>query len=88
MDRKVARPAIVLGSERSRHFAGTVGNANTTGTVQTNGEYGTYQGSTTSSQRAAYRVYQTFLVEGDSHAYSAQEHLRLALVMAVLEIGS
>jgi hypothetical protein len=30
----------VLDSQRSRYFAGTVGNANTTGTAQANGNYG------------------------------------------------
>jgi hypothetical protein len=33
-------------SERFQHFAGRVGNSNTTGTAQANGNYGTYQGST------------------------------------------
>ena len=66
----------VLDSQRSRYFAGTVGSANTTGTVQTNGDNGTYQGSTNTSQIAVYRVYETFLIEGDTHAYLAQERLR------------
>jgi hypothetical protein len=30
----------VLDTERSRYFAGTVGSGNTTGTAQTNGNYG------------------------------------------------
>lgn len=64
----------VLDSERNRYFAGTVGNANTTGT--TSGDGGTYQGNTRSSQVAVYRVYQTFLIEGETHAYLAQERLR------------
>ena len=66
----------VFDSQRNRYFAGTVGDANTTGTVQTSGDYGTYQGNTSSSQIAVYRVYQTFLIEGDTHAYLAQERLR------------
>ena len=66
----------VLDTQRSRYFAGTVGNANTTGTAQTNGNYGTYQGNTSSSQVAVYRVYETFLIEGNTHAYLAQERLR------------
>jgi hypothetical protein len=66
----------VLDSERSRYFAGTVGNANTTGTAQANGNYGTYQGNTNSSQTAIYRVFETFLIEGDTYAYLAQERLR------------
>lgn len=66
----------VLDSQRNRYFAGTVGSANTTGTAQTSGDYGTYQGNTSSSQMAVYRVYQTFLIEGETHAYLAQERLR------------
>src|ERR1035437_10880253 len=66
----------VLDSQRSRYFAGTVGNANTTGTAQANGNYGTYQGNTNTSQTAVYRVYETFLIEGETHAYLAQERLR------------
>lgn len=66
----------VLDSERSRYFAGTVGNANTYGTAQANGNYGTYQGNTNTSQTAVYRVFETFLIEGETHAYLAQERLR------------
>lgn len=66
----------VLDSQRSRYFAGTVGNANTTGTAQANGDYGTYQGHTNTSQTAVYRTYETFLIEGDTYAYLAQERLR------------
>lgn len=65
----------VLDSQRNRYFAGTVGNANTTGTAQANGNYGTYQGNTNSSQTAVYRVYETFFIEGDTYAYLAQERL-------------
>lgn len=66
----------VLNAERSRYFAGTVGSANTTGTAQANGNYGTYRGNTSSSQTAVYRVYETFLIEGETHAYLAQERLQ------------
>jgi len=66
----------VLDTERSRYFAGTVGSGNTTGTAQTNGNYGTYQGQTNTTQTAVYRVYQTFAIEGETHAYIAQERLR------------
>jgi hypothetical protein len=59
----------VLDSQRNRYFVGTVGNANTAGTAQVNGNYGTYQGSTNSSQTALYKVYETFLIEGDTYAY-------------------
>ena len=50
----------VLDSDRSSYFAGTVGNANSTGTAQANGNYGTYQGHTNTSQTAVYTVYQSF----------------------------
>lgn len=66
----------VLDSQRSRYFAGTIGSTNTTGTAQANGNYGTYQGNTNTSQTAVYRVYETFLIEGETHAYLAQERLR------------
>lgn len=66
----------VIDSERSRYFAGTVGSDNTVGTAQTNGNYGTYQGQTTTTQTAVYRVYQTFAIEGHTYAYVVQERLR------------
>jgi hypothetical protein len=66
----------VLDSQRSRYFAGTMGTTNTTGTAQANSNNGTYQGTTTSSERAVYRVYETFLIEGETHAYLAQERMR------------
>jgi hypothetical protein len=66
----------VLDSQRSRYFAGTVGNANTTGRAQANGNYGTYQGNTSSTQTAVYRVFETFLIEGETHAFLARERLK------------
>lgn len=63
----------VLDSERSRYFAGTVGGSNTNGTVSENG---TYSGNTNGSQTAVYRVYETFVIEGDTEAYQAQEHIK------------
>ena len=66
----------VLDSQRSRYFAGTVDNANTTGTAQANGNYGTYQGNTSSSQTAVYRVFETFVIEGEKYAFKAQERLK------------
>src|SRR5439155_26535501 len=62
--------------QRSRYFAATVGNVNTSGTAQANGNYGTYSGNTNSSQTAVYRVYETFMIEGETHAYLGQERLR------------
>jgi hypothetical protein len=66
----------VLDSERSRYFAGTVGDANTTGHAQANGNYGSYHGHTNTSETAIYRTYQTFLIEGETHAYLAEQRLR------------
>jgi hypothetical protein len=60
-------------SSRSRYFAGTVGNANTNGSVNDNGNY---NGSTSSSETAIYRVYQNYEIEGDQYVYLAQEHIR------------
>ena len=66
----------VLDSQRSRYFAGTVGNANATGTAQANGNYGTYQGNTNTTQTAVYHTYENFVIEGDTLVYLAQERLR------------
>ena len=66
----------VVDSERNRYFAGTIGNSNTTGTAQANGDYGTYQGTITTTHTAVYRVYETFIIEGETYAYVAQERLR------------
>jgi hypothetical protein len=63
----------VLDSERSRYFAGTVGGSNTSGTVNENGSY---SGNTNDSQTAIYRVYETFVIEGDTYVYQAQEHVK------------
>lgn len=63
----------VLDSERSRYFAGTVGGSNTSGTVSDNG---TYSGNTHGSQTAVYKVYETFVIEGDTYVYQAQEHIK------------
>jgi hypothetical protein len=63
----------VLDSSRSRYFAGTVGDANTNGTVNDDGRY---NGSTNTSETAIYRVYQNFVIEGDQFVYLAQEHIK------------
>jgi hypothetical protein len=63
----------VLDSERSRYFAGTVGNTSTNGHINDNGSY---NGNTNTSETAVYRVYQDFLIEGDKYAYLAQEHIK------------
>jgi hypothetical protein len=66
----------VLDTERSRYFAGTVGSSNTTGNLDVTGDSGTYRGQTSGSQTALYRVYETFVIEGDQYVYLAQERLR------------
>jgi hypothetical protein len=66
----------VLDSQRSRYFAGTVGSSNTTGNVDVSGDSATYRGQTSGSQTAVYRVFETFLIEGEQYAYLAQERLR------------
>lgn len=63
----------VLDSERQRYFAGTVGNSNTNGTVNSSGGYSGYSSG---SQTAVYRVFETFVIEGDQYVYLAQERLR------------
>src|ERR1700728_262285 len=67
------QPGTVLDTNRSRYFAGTIGNANASGSVS---DSGTYNGSATASETAIYRVYQNFLIEGDQYVYLAQEHLK------------
>lgn len=64
---------IVRDSQRSRYFAGTVGNSNTNGSISDNGNY---NGTTSGSQTAVYRVYQNFVIEGDQYAYFVQEHIK------------
>jgi hypothetical protein len=64
----------VLDSQRSRYFAGTVGSSNTTGNVDS--DSGTFRGQTNGSETAVYRVFETFVIEGDKYVYMAQERLR------------
>jgi len=59
----------LLDSERNRYFAGTVGSA-TTGI-----QYPNLPTTTNTSQNASYRVYETFVIEGDQYVYQAQERL-------------
>lgn len=63
----------VLDSQRQRYFAGTVGNGSTNGIVR---DSGTYSGQTNTSSTAIYRVFETFVIEGDKYVYLAQERLR------------
>jgi hypothetical protein len=63
----------VLDTNRQRYFAGTIGSANTNGNAS---DSGSYSGTTYGSQRAVYRVYETFVIEGDQYVYLAQERLK------------
>src|ERR1035441_1891939 len=63
----------VRDSTRSRYFAGTIGDANTNGSVNDDGRF---NGNTSSSETAIYRVYQNFVIEGDQFVYLAQEHVK------------
>jgi hypothetical protein len=67
----------VLDTQRSSYYAGTVGSSSTTGNGQIyDGGYGTYQGQTTSTRRAVYRIYETFMIEGKTHVYVAHQRLK------------
>ena len=57
---------------RSRYFAGTIGNSNSSGNFGNS----TYTGNTNSSENAVYRVYQNYEIEGDQYVYLAEEHIR------------
>jgi len=67
---------ILRDSERSRFFAGTVGDSSTNGNVSAYGNTGTYSERTNTSSTAIYRVYQTYEIEGDHYVYLAQQHLK------------
>jgi hypothetical protein len=66
----------LVSTDEARYFAGTIGSANTQGTLHDSGDYGTYSGTTIGSQTAVYRVYQTYVIESDSYVYVARERLR------------
>jgi hypothetical protein len=63
----------VLDTNRQRYFAGTVGNSNTNGTVDSSGNY---HGNSSGGETAVYRVFETFVIEGEQYVYLAQERLR------------
>jgi hypothetical protein len=63
----------VLDTNRQRYFAGTVGNSNSNGTVDSSGNY---HGNSSGGETAIYRVFETFVIEGDQYVYLAQERLR------------
>src|SRR5262249_11088562 len=78
----------VLDTERNRYFAGTVGSdsasgtATTTGSATASGGMATGTATTagtawgTHSSTAVYRVFETFVIEGEDHVYVASERLR------------
>jgi hypothetical protein len=78
----------VLDTQRNRYFAGTVGSrsasgtATTTGTATANGGMATGTTTTsgtawgTHSSTAVYRIFETFVIEGEDYAYVASERLR------------
>ncbi len=66
----------LVSTDESRYFAGTIGSANTQGSIQETGDSGTYSGNTTGSDTAVYRVYQTYVIESDSYIYVAREHIK------------
>jgi hypothetical protein len=62
----------VLDSQRQRYFAGTVGNSNTNGVVDSSGNI---HANSSGGETAVYRVFETFVIEGDQYVYLAQERL-------------
>ena len=77
----------VLDTERNRYFAGTIGSSSssgsttTTGAATTNGDVTTGTATTngtawgTHSSTAVYRVFETFVIEGENYVYVANERL-------------
>jgi hypothetical protein len=53
-----------------------VSKTNTTETEKADGGWAGYGMHQNASVRAAYQRYETFLIEGDTYAYLAQEHLQ------------
>jgi hypothetical protein len=65
-----------LDPQRSQYFVGAVCIANTADTAKADGGWAGYGIQQNASVRAAYQRYETFLIEGDTYAYLAQEHLQ------------
>jgi len=63
----------VLDTNRQRYFAGTVGDSNTNGTVDSSCNI---HANSSGGSTAVYRVFETFVIEGDQYVYLAQERLR------------
>jgi hypothetical protein len=78
----------VLDTQRNSYFAGTVGSGTASGSTTTTGTAtatgGMASGTATStgsawstqSSTAVYRVFETFVIEGEDYAYVASERLR------------
>jgi hypothetical protein len=67
---------ILRDSERSRFFAGTIGDSNSNGNATAYGNTATYNERTNTSETPIYRVYQTYEIEGDQYVYLAQQHIK------------
>jgi len=63
----------VLDTNRQRYFAGTIENSSTNGAVDSSGNY---HGNSNGGGTAVYRVFETFVIEGEQYVYLAQERLR------------
>jgi hypothetical protein len=61
----------VLDTERNRYFAGTYNSGSSSGTV----DGGTYQGHSSGSSVAVYRIYATYVIESDKYVYQTEERL-------------
>lgn len=66
----------VLDTEASREFVGTVGDVTTKGEARASGNRATYQGKSSTSETAVYRVYNTVIIEGKTHGYVARQQKR------------
>jgi len=65
----------VLDTARNRYFAGTINNSNESGSVYANGNNATYEGSSTGSNIAVYRVYANYVIDGGDTVYLLEERL-------------
>lgn len=70
----------LLDTERTRHYAATIGSSDTTGTVNStsvgDSDYGTLSAHSNSQEIPVYRVYQTYAIETADHVYVVRERIR------------
>jgi hypothetical protein len=68
----------VLDTQPNRYFAGTetVTTTPLPGAGDPDGPFATFPKTTNSEQTPVYRVFETFLIEGDKYTYVAQERLQ------------